>query len=357
MQTGVLTSENLASVLRDVSQRRRQGTLSIHLLNRQIELLCVQGKIVEVIEVGISPVSELIDTLFKGGRLENIPPNPPENYKALFQFINTGPGNTFDEALFRQVVKERIANKLYGLDLKNGAHYAFQMQMVEYDRDFCPSISIGQLLLDMVALESDRERFMSLFGSGGEVALTGIEGGTLSSEECTVLEAIGAGASFEEIARLAMLSSYHLQDAMLTLYDAKMIKVGAPKQAADDDENFDDMLSSFEQSIDQAFDSSAQDELEVSEPSLKDAINARQNRDPSILPDDTDETEDEEDLEQDFSGESSRLANLQSRMRLTSIRLIQSPSVVHAFILAFLVAFVLIPVLMWGGAFGMFGQF
>jgi hypothetical protein len=358
MQTGVLTSENLASVLRDISQRRRQGTLAINLLNRQIEILCVQGKVVEAVEVGISPVAEMVEILVKAGRLAEAPAKIPENYKALFQNMNSNPANIFDEALFRQVVKERVLNKLYSLDVKSGAHYGFQMQMIEYDRDFCPSISIGQLLLDMVALESDRERFLSVFGGNGQVMLTGLEGGTLSTEECTVLESIGAGASLAEIQHLAMLSSYHIQDAMLTLYDAKMIKVGAARKSAADDDNFDDMLSSFEQSIDQAFDVHQTPEEEDSELSLKDVINVRQNRDPSILPEDSDGSQSEDDGSgQDYSAASSRLANWQSRMRLLSIRLTQSPSVVHAFVLTFLTVALLVPLLMWGNVLGMFGQF
>jgi len=357
MHTGVLNSDNLASVLRDISQRRRQGTLAINLLNRQIEILCVQGKIVEAIEVGISPVAELAEILVNAGRLAQAPAKTPENYKALFQMMNAGPEGVFDEALFRQIVKERVLNKLYSLDVKAGAHYGFQMQMVEYDRDLCPSISIGQLLLDMVALESDKERFLNVFGNN-EVQLTGLEGGTLSPEECVVLEAVGAGASVDEIARLSMLSCYHLQDAMLTLYDAKMIKVAPARASGDENENFDDMLSAFEQSIDQVFDGSTEEAVEESELSLKDAIKARQQQNPSILPDESESIDEESGSESEVEESAWQgMAAWQSRMRLLSVRLTQSPRVVHAFVLSFLVAAALLPLVVWGNVFGMFGQF
>ena len=59
MQNGTLTFESLTTLLRGLSQKRRQGVLQINLGKKQLELSFSNGKIVEV-RSSLKPILEEI---------------------------------------------------------------------------------------------------------------------------------------------------------------------------------------------------------------------------------------------------------------------------------------------------------
>jgi hypothetical protein len=76
---------------------------------------------------------------------------------------------------------------------------------------------VGQLLLDLVELSAEREDFISLFPVGA-IARKSPTASPDTDDEQKVLDAVGGGASLEDITSKSLLSSYHLRHALLGLH-------------------------------------------------------------------------------------------------------------------------------------------
>lgn len=256
MESGVLNRENLSSVLRSISQRRRQGVLEINEAGEQTQILFYQGKIVEVVKGESSPAVEVAQ-LLEAAELISVPESfRPRSYLELFDQLNSLVlGDPVDEALLKRAIKHRVLNCVYDLSDLSGAYYTLKVQIVEYERDFAPVISVGQILLDLVALSNEGARFAEMFSPRTFIRPAQSSEGGLSEEEALLLEIIGEGINFAVLQRKAMLSRYHLQDACLSLLDRSLLAVAA---AGDGEEAAarpagKEVLTSIDRSIDQAF--------------------------------------------------------------------------------------------------------
>lgn len=231
MQSGVLNKDNLSNVFRGLSQRRQQGTMEINLQDGVVKLLFVQGKIVEVIENDRKPSDEVAEILVAAERVPAGTVGTGEPYRDLFNRLTAemAAPERLNEEIFKQAIRRRILDKLYGLQLGGGAYFSFKVEMVEHDRDLAPQISIGQLLLDYVALDTDGAQFGELFPPEYVVELgMGVSSSAgLSEEEAVIFELIkGEGRSVEDLTRFSLLSRYHIQEALLAMHKAGLIKVG-----------------------------------------------------------------------------------------------------------------------------------
>jgi len=220
MQSGVLSADNLPDLLRGISQRRRQGVLEIHGSDGVTSIKFVQGRIVEVAASPLTPVQEVVQCLARAGYGVGEPKSYSEtSYSALLaRLIDAGQsGKKVDKETLLGVIKHRVLERLYALDVGAGSMYSFKVQMVETERDFSPSISVGQLLLDLVELSAEREDFISLFPVGA-IARKSPPASPDTDDEQKVLDAVGGGASLEDITSKSLLSSYHLRHALLGLH-------------------------------------------------------------------------------------------------------------------------------------------
>lgn len=256
MESGVINRENLSSIFRAVSQRRRQGEFQIVQGEEQTKILFFQGKIVEVINNAKLPAMEVAELLDRAGLITLPAGSNFETYAALFDKLNSlSAGEPVDEVLFKRAIKHRVLNGIYALEALSGAYYTFKVQMVDYERDFAPSISVGQVLLDLVALANEAGRFNSTFAPSVVVQPGQAPDQPLSDDEKIVVELIGAGLSVEELRSRALLSRYHFQDVLLGLLDRGVIAVqAAPVQKSVADKlTSQELLSALDRSIDQAF--------------------------------------------------------------------------------------------------------
>jgi hypothetical protein len=232
MEVGIATEEGLTTVLRQIGQKRRQGVLELVSPERHVEILFVQGKIVEVLsqgedvskaaltrlkEAGIVPPQWVYDSQ-EGGEPQD------QSYRALFLALVEA-GVPLDEDLFRNTIKQCVLDRLYQIDLSGSARFQFRVEMVEYDREFSPTISIGQVLLDLVALPSNRERFEKLFPESAHLAVkrTEVPEGVLTAEEKLIYAALSEPLPVETLQKRVMLSRFYFWDGVLSLFERGLI--------------------------------------------------------------------------------------------------------------------------------------
>ena len=247
MQSGVLSADNLPDLLRGISQRRRQGVLEVHGSEGVTSVRFVQGRIVEVIAPQLTPIQEVVQWLSLAGyRVGDVKSYQEKYYSELLERLvrdqASADGGVSSKPITQEVlsgiIKHRILERLYALDVGAGSMYSFKVQMVETERDFSPSISVGQLLLDLVELASEREEFTALFPVDSYAKIANADAAD-TDDERSVLTAINAGAVLDDVAARSLLSSYHLRHALLgllrrgaiTVQEAADLKNGAPTGA------------------------------------------------------------------------------------------------------------------------------
>lgn|GEM_PF-4720067 len=256
MESGAINRENLSSILRSLSQRRRQGTLEINEGEKQLKILFFQGKIVEVLHGSVPPAEEVAELLEAADLIKEVRGLNFKDYADLFSKLpSLAVGSAVDETLFKRVIKHRILNGVYALENLTQAYYVFKVQMVEYERDYAPLISVGQVLLDLVALANEGGRFAAAFMPGAVIRVGENPGQPLSEEESVLIELIGEGIGVEQLRRRSMLSRYHFQDALLSMLDRGVVAVtaGPAAQSAAVKLAGEELLAALDRSIDKAF--------------------------------------------------------------------------------------------------------
>jgi hypothetical protein len=229
MLAGMIASDNMAEVLRGIAQRRLQGVLEISQPDNQVRIYFSQGRIVDLQSGAGRGPSALADTLKAAGNLSPDFGVQPKRYADLYDEVcrSAHGREPMDHASFQAVLKQQVLEGLYQLDLSVSAPYLFRVQMVDIETDLAPSISVGQLLLDLAALPSEARRCASVFGAGAIITVAGINAEFRSGEEESLYRCIADGASLPELARRSMLSSFYLHTLLLGLYDRGLITVRA----------------------------------------------------------------------------------------------------------------------------------
>ena len=235
MEAGIVTEEGLTTVLRQIGQKRRQGVLELVYPDRLLEFLFVQGKIVEVLcqgedvsravferlkEAGIVPSHILFER--EDGAAQS------QNYRTLFLSLVES-GVAIDEDFFRNAIKQCVLDRTCDVDLTGNARFQFKAEMVEADREFSPTISIGQVLLDLVALPSNQERFEKLFPDPAQVAVMRTETpeGVLTAEEKLIYDELKGARSVESLQKRVVLSRFYFWDGVLSLFERGLISACA----------------------------------------------------------------------------------------------------------------------------------
>ena len=234
METGVINEESLSNILRSISQRKKNGVLEINLAEQQISVLFAKGKVVEIVRAGLTPAEEVVQILKRAGWAPAQAQVPAANYGEAFGALKSMqlPRGPISEDLFRRVVKHRVLDQLYQLDMGAGAYYTFKVQMVESDKDFAPGISSGQILLDLVSLKQDAARFAEAFPAGVSVSCAEDAGGLSEEDEVVWNELAGGSLSVEQLSARAMLSRFHFQDVLLGMIERGAITTSQAGEAA-----------------------------------------------------------------------------------------------------------------------------
>lgn len=345
MQTGVGNQESVAQVLRNVSQRRRHGLLELRFADARVHVLFAQGKIVDVLSPDMNSAEEAARMLFEGGFLNEMP--EVESYSRLAEAIRVqNDMNAADSiALVKRAAKHGALSRLYRLDLSAPAFSNFDASMLEFEREFAPSLSIGQLLLDMVALPADRPKFLGLFG--GQVLLSRVEkeGLSLSEEEGLLHGLLRKEQSLQDLRRRSLLSEFPLQDGLLRLHEQGLIAIReAPHQEGLGEELLgSDFLTDLDASIDSVFESegvgSGAAQLSAP-PSVIEASAQSADRDEPIIA-----------IASEATRAPSMSRGLRQRIALANARALHAPWIPALVMGLFLAACLLMPLFLWQNVF------
>ncbi|MDJ8954067.1 hypothetical protein PTM75_14910, partial [Clostridium perfringens] len=85
--------------------------------------------------------------------------NQLDSYSSYYKEVIRIDNISFDEHSFRQIIRQRVLDALFLLDIQAGGYYSFRDEVGVHDKDFGPSISPGQFLLDMVTFENNSAKF------------------------------------------------------------------------------------------------------------------------------------------------------------------------------------------------------
>jgi len=366
MQTGVITSENFSQLLRSFSQRRKQGVLEITYPDKRLDISFVQGRIVEAILNGENPVTLVAQLLKQAGIIQGMPAEGwEESYESLFRLINDGSADHLvEETLFSRVVKHRVLDQLYMLRAEEGGYYSFNSKMIEHSKHFAPSISVGQLLLDFVALESDKSALAQLFPAGCSLSWNSMElSDGLAEEEAVLCGLMSSPISLAELRSRSLLSEYHFQEGLLGLQRRGMLRIAAAVEAGERSDLSAGLLADLESSIDAAFgavgglsdsasENAAAGELQDFESSNAADQPAEQIGDEEFEEGEQDGEElDEEDEDDDYGV----APNARARFGLVSFRILNMNWIPHTVVLAFVLAACLVPFFFWTRMFWTFG--
>ena len=330
MLSGILNPDNLSATLRDLSQRRRQGVLEVTLPDRKVEVLVVQGRIVDVMDVDGNPFATVVERLRRAGMLpdEFTLPLECESYKELFLKINEQV--VVEQSTFKLAIKHKVLDQLYQIEASGGGFFSFQVRMIEFDREFSPNISVGQLLLDIVALNSDRERFERTFGAETLIRAAKLPDGAgqnHSEEEQALLDAIGDAIAWSELKHKCLLSAFHVQDTLLAFKDSGRIKLEqvAPVERNGHALSLDKVAEALNRSIDQSFG------IPEHEPQVELAAEASLH----------------EEIEQPEVAYAVPRIGLRVKLNLLNMRLLQNSMIPHLVQIIFLLAALTIPLGLW----------
>lgn len=227
MLNGVINSDNYSQVLRSIASRRRQGALEITFPERVVRIIFVQGRIIDVLDSRHDPATAILQILQMAGYFHEIE-TVSGGYRQLYEACELASPGLVHQEMFAEVVRQYVLDQLYGLEFGEGVYYTFTVQMIDVDREFLPSISVGQLLLDLVSLESYAIRVAELFPPDYKIQLQPVET-NLSTGAQQIRAAIAGGvATLEQLRTHTFLSRYHFEEALLELVDCGSIVSFAP---------------------------------------------------------------------------------------------------------------------------------
>ena len=235
MRSGLLTRESFSEVLRSISQARRQGVLSVGVDENSLEITFSQGRVVSAAQVGRTTSRVVWEFLLRGyPELASQLDEPPDHLGALFEgLVQLAEAETpwrvdfWTPATFAALVKHAMLEQLYALDLSQSAHYELKLgNSLIREKEFLPSISVGQLLLDLVGLEESRTRLSELY-QGGQLISAQRSAGInpeLTVDEERLLELLQEPISLECLGQRSLLSEAYFLECFLALHDRGMIQ-------------------------------------------------------------------------------------------------------------------------------------
>lgn len=228
MLAGIIDNENYSQVLREIAKQRRQGILSLRFPQNWVDVVFVQGKVVDVRIEGRNRVLEVRRYLVDLFKLpQDCQQGAGSGYFEIWEGLTPEMQEQITEERFRKIIERSLHDDLIQIDWIAGALFEFKVQSVEYDKDYCPTISVGQLLLDLASFQVTSERFNQIFFRGCSVQ--SIEGKAVVDSDdharSLILKQLNDPLTIEQLRWIVMLNRSRLQEELLALYDQERVRV------------------------------------------------------------------------------------------------------------------------------------
>jgi hypothetical protein len=244
-ESGIINSKTCDEVLMGLSQKKKHGTLEVTIDSQIISLRFFSGRITEVREDDFPMAHSVAQMLKEAEVISSLPEGREfETFNELELYLHET-GARFNREGLRNTAKHFMLEVLYGMDLDKGGYFTFRAEMVNVEKDYIPTISVGQFLLDRVAIYSEEEQFFTLFPPQCIIHLAGMQPDSLIPEESRVVWILNAKGpqELQRLKVLSLLSEYAYQEMLLKLYREGTIEVTFPQSEStpefpDDDEVF-----------------------------------------------------------------------------------------------------------------------
>lgn len=171
MLSGIIDSENYSQVLRSISKQKGQGILSLRFPHGSIDLFFVRGKIIDVIKEWDNRLERFGNFIAGYSGVERLLV-AGDDFSTIWSGLSEQISGKLTQEIFRKIIEAYVHNDLMEIDWGGGALYEFKTQSVPYQTEFNPSISVGQLLLDLAWYQANFSRFQQLFPTGSLLQLS-----------------------------------------------------------------------------------------------------------------------------------------------------------------------------------------
>ncbi len=234
----VMPADLYFDIFQSISQRRRQGMLSIHAPAGKVLMTCLDGRVVGVTSERFPTSIGVAQRLYTASLLHERAYNLVQRRAVpIDQLAEMLVGRRFvSEEQFLRARSTHEMNIALSLRYLDDAVIEFASREVRADLRYPWSISTGELLLDMCELESDGDRFCRhLIGAGDEpvtVVSTGDMPRTASPSERVLFDMIRVPRDVRLLFG-ALLNEAEVTEGLLTLLELGLIEVrrGAADQA------------------------------------------------------------------------------------------------------------------------------
>lgn len=231
MYSGVFSADELTRVFRSISQKRRQGVLEIQLGSHSVFISFHNGKIVDAGQLEKPSTLAICERLMLCGKMTS-----DQRQELLDEGMSIANlcGVLVEKGVCTK--EEFLAAKtvfqmdtLYSLRKASRGHYEFTPKMTRNEEEYSLNLAPGQLLLDMMELDSEEGRYAgviaALSAKDTRIVAANQGMGQLSTGEEALYSVLEESSCLEEICQRTLLTEYQLRAALLALFDKKLLKV------------------------------------------------------------------------------------------------------------------------------------
>jgi hypothetical protein len=243
MLPGIVTDESLNDILRDLSQKQRNGILSLDTEEGILKFSFQEGRIIGVQKHGESAPPQICKKLHEAGYLSSKVVKAVNDSKisvGQLRELLVGKGYVIEKDFVRAKHTYEL-DLLYSLKNLREGKSEFVPKVIRNEPVMSICVFPGTALLDVMEFADDEERFCALFidWTNDKVRIGQKEESSdrLSDAERRVFDLTENGASPKEILAKSLLSVYEAQEALLALYDQDVICVSSPTGAEGEELN------------------------------------------------------------------------------------------------------------------------
>lgn len=231
MYSGVFSADELTRVFRSISQKRRQGVLEIQLGSHTVFITFHNGKIIDAGQSEKPSTLGICERLVVSGKMSGDQIQEClDQSKSVADLCKTLVERglcTRGDFLAAKTVYQM--DTLYSLRKAGRGHYEFTPKMTRNEEEFSLNLAPGQLLLDMMELDSEESRFTgvvaTLSAKDSRIVAANQGVGQLSTGEEALCSVLDESSCLEEICQRTLLTEYQLRTALLALFDKKLLKM------------------------------------------------------------------------------------------------------------------------------------
>jgi hypothetical protein len=211
-------AKQFTTLARSIAARRDSGFLVYSIEGDSLSFLFYQGKLVDGQRGGASVVDELQVRMQTAGVLSTV---------EVFREYSTIAASLGSDGarIVRFFLEHLLLDLIFQLQKYVDGECRFDPRVVSFDRDVAPSISIGRILLDIVALQEDPHLFRSNLPVGSVVRMVAAADPDSPLQGAIERGLRGSDCTIEELKEHSGISQYDYQEVLLEMLESGQLEV------------------------------------------------------------------------------------------------------------------------------------